>query len=122
MRFNRWAVGPVGPWRTRARSVVEERRNDRMDDAAVWAEERLGFRADEVQKDLLARGGHRLILNCTRQWGKSTVTAAKAVHTAYSHAGMETTRFRWRYRMGRGLWGCRGRKARCAGFRRCRCW
>lgn len=43
----------------------------------------LGFEPDAVQRDLLERGGHRLILNCTRQWGKSTVTAAKAVQTAY---------------------------------------
>ena len=30
------------------------------------------------------------IVNCTRQWGKSTVTAAKAVHRAYSVAGSLT--------------------------------
>ena len=30
---------------------------------------------------------HRLIWDCTRQWGKSTVTAAKAVHRAWSRAG-----------------------------------
>ena len=28
----------------------------------------------------------RCLLNCTRQWGKSTVTAAKAVHQAYTEA------------------------------------
>jgi hypothetical protein len=52
-------------------------------DAADWAAARLGFEPDGVQRDLLSAGGRRLILNCTRQWGKSTVTAAKAVHTAY---------------------------------------
>jgi hypothetical protein len=35
-------------------------------------------------------GGRRGIVNCTRQWGKSTVTAAKAVHRAYSVAGSLT--------------------------------
>ncbi len=29
----------------------------------------------------------RGLLNCSRQWGKSTVTAIKAVHQAYFHAG-----------------------------------
>jgi hypothetical protein len=50
----------------------------------------LGFSPDAVQKDLLERGGHRLILNCTRQWGKSTVTAAKAVQTAHTREGSLT--------------------------------
>ncbi len=49
-----------------------------------------GFEPDTVQRDLLERGGHRLILNCTRQWGKSTVTAAKAVETAQGQAGSLT--------------------------------
>src|SRR6476619_6439623 len=53
-------------------------------------ESRIGFHADAVQRDVLWRGGSRLILNCTRQWGKSTVTAAKAVHTAYSRPGSLT--------------------------------
>ena len=29
----------------------------------------------------------RGILNCTRQWGKSTMAAAKAVHRAYTRPG-----------------------------------
>jgi hypothetical protein len=52
-------------------------------DAAAFARERLGFTPDERQKAWLSRPIHRGILNCTRQWGKSTVTAAKAVHHAY---------------------------------------
>ena len=31
-----------------------------------------------------------MVMNCTRQWGKSTVTAAKAVHQAYTEAGSLT--------------------------------
>lgn len=58
-----------------------------MPDAAVWARERLGFEADENQRELLSAGGHRVIVNCTRQWGKSTVAAAKAVHHAFFRAG-----------------------------------
>jgi hypothetical protein len=30
------------------------------------------------------------VLNCSRQWGKSTITAAKAVHQAYTEAGSLT--------------------------------
>lgn len=32
----------------------------------------------------------RGVLNCTRQWGKSTITAAKAVHHAWTHIGSLT--------------------------------
>ena len=47
-----------------------------------WVRERLGFQADAAQSRVLASGSRRGILNCTRQWGKSTVTAAMAVHHA----------------------------------------
>ena len=43
---------------------------------------RLGFDPNPLQESVL-RGGRRGIVNCTRQWGKSTVAAAKAVHRAY---------------------------------------
>jgi hypothetical protein len=36
---------------------------------------------------VLQSNAKRGILNCSRQWGKSTVTAAKAVHRAYTRAG-----------------------------------
>jgi hypothetical protein len=58
-------------------------------DAVAFARERLGFEPDAKQEAVL-RGGRRGIVNCTRQWGKSTVTAAKAVHRAYSVAGSLT--------------------------------
>jgi hypothetical protein len=45
---------------------------------------------DPAQERVLASGSHRGILNCTRQWGKSTVTAAKAVHRAYTEGGSLT--------------------------------
>jgi hypothetical protein len=34
--------------------------------------------------------GRRVLLNCTRQWGKSTVTAAKAVHRGWTVEGSLT--------------------------------
>jgi hypothetical protein len=47
-----------------------------------WVHLKLGFEPDEMQRRLLDLDGKRVILNCSRQWGKSTVTAAKAVHHA----------------------------------------
>ena len=35
-----------------------------------------------LQERVLTTESRRVVLNCTRQWGKSTVTAAKAVHQA----------------------------------------
>jgi hypothetical protein len=52
-------------------------------DAAAFARERLGLHVDERQAAVLRSGAKRGILNCSRQWGKSTITAAKAVHRAY---------------------------------------
>jgi hypothetical protein len=58
-------------------------------DIVAFAREKLGFDPDAKQ-EMVLRGGRRGIVNCTRQWGKSTVTAAKAVHRAYSVAGSLT--------------------------------
>jgi hypothetical protein len=55
-------------------------------DAADWARRKLSFSPDAVQEQVLKTQGRRLVMNCTRQWGKSTVTAAKAVHQAYTEA------------------------------------
>src|ERR1035441_8738549 len=88
-------------------------------DAAEWVRERLELAVDSLQERVLRTTNKRGILNCSRQWGKSTITAAKAVHQAYHTA--ETTRSRWNCRTGRGLWGCPGRKRRFAGSRRSRC-
>ena len=57
--------------------------------AGIWefARHRLGFEADERQRAVLESRAKRGILNCTRQWGKSTVAAVKAVHRAWTEAG-----------------------------------
>ncbi len=52
-------------------------------DAAEFAKTRLGFDADEPQRAMLLSKTKRAILNCTRQWGKSSVAAAKAVYRAF---------------------------------------
>jgi Terminase large subunit, T4likevirus-type, N-terminal len=49
-----------------------------------FARGRLGFEPDEQQARVLSSVSKRGILNCTRQWGKSTVAAIKAVHRAYT--------------------------------------
>ncbi len=49
-----------------------------------WVTAKLGFEPDQAQKQVLTAESRRGLLNCTRQWGKSTITAAKAVHQAYT--------------------------------------
>ena len=56
-------------------------------DALEFAVKHLGFQPDPVQQRLLREASHRVILNCTRQWGKSTVAAIKALHHALTHPG-----------------------------------
>jgi hypothetical protein len=49
----------------------------------------LGFRADEKQQIVLSSNARRMLLCCSRQWGKSTVTALAAVHRALFYAESE---------------------------------
>lgn len=53
-------------------------------EACAFAQNTLGFTPDSHQTRVLQCEAPRVILNCTRQWGKSTVCAAKAVHLAFS--------------------------------------
>jgi hypothetical protein len=53
-------------------------------DEVEFARQRLGFFPDERQAEVLRSPAKRGILNCTRQWGKSSVIAAKALHRASS--------------------------------------
>jgi len=53
-------------------------------DPIAFARHRLGFIADPQQQRVLRPGAKRGLLNCTRQWGKSTVIAIKAVHHAFT--------------------------------------
>src|ERR1700728_1915188 len=54
----------------------------RVPDAVEFARTRLGLEPDEPQAAVLRSTSRRGILNCTRQWGKSTVSVAKALHRA----------------------------------------
>lgn len=52
-------------------------------DAAAFARDVLGFQPDPTQTAVLNSATARGILCCSRQWGKSTTTAAKAVHHSW---------------------------------------
>ena len=52
-------------------------------DPVAFARERLRFLPDPTQSIVLASRSKQVILNCTRQWGKSTLTAAQAIFTAW---------------------------------------
>ncbi|MGB9793341.1 MAG: terminase large subunit domain-containing protein [Desulfofundulus sp.] len=51
-------------------------------DPAIFARKALGFNPDPWQERVLRWSGKRLLLNCSRQSGKSTVTAILALHRA----------------------------------------
>jgi hypothetical protein len=75
--LKRWPLGPA---------ELNERRRARpaVPDAVEFARAKLGIEPDEKQAEVLLSDAKRGILNCTRQWGKSTIAAAKAVHRAYT--------------------------------------
>ena len=58
-----------------------------LPNAIDFARQSLGFEPDARQKEVLSSKAKRGILNCTRQWGKSTVAAIKALHTAQAKPG-----------------------------------
>jgi hypothetical protein len=74
--LKKWPVGPRG--------IPVKRKPAPETDPVEFARVRLGFEPDERQAEVLRSEAKQGILNCTRQWGKSTVSAAKAVHRAYT--------------------------------------
>ena len=52
-------------------------------DPVAFAAELLDFAADDWQADVLRSSGQNILLNCSRQAGKSTTTAVIALHEAY---------------------------------------
>lgn len=55
-------------------------------DPVAYARE-VGIAADEAQSRLLRSSSKRILLCCTRQWGKSTTTAIRAAHRATYRPG-----------------------------------
>src|SRR5579859_4030024 len=78
-------MGPLR-WRAKAGPVRRSRQEKKIPDVVEFTRKWLKFPADELQA-LVLRGGRRVIVNCARQWGKSTVAAAKAVYRAFSRPG-----------------------------------
>jgi hypothetical protein len=73
-------------WDINERTPTTPRRRRREEGAsgtAEWVRDKLGFPPDPLQARVLETKAKRVVLNCSRQWGKSTVTATKAVHQAY---------------------------------------
>ena len=84
-----WKRKATGSFGSKTRLACPKPEAIEAGDAVAFAREKLGFNPDEKQMAML-RGGKRGILNCSRQWGKSTVAAAKAVHRAYWESGSQT--------------------------------
>ncbi len=57
-------------------------------DPVSFARQALGFTPDEWQSRVLRWTGQRLLMNCSRQSGKSTITAIKALHRALYEPGV----------------------------------
>jgi hypothetical protein len=57
-------------------------------DAALFARDRLGFRPDSWQEQLLRSTSRWILLNCCRQSGKSTTTAIVGLHQAVYDPGL----------------------------------
>jgi len=56
-------------------------------DPVLWAAEALGLEADPWQADVLRSDAKKILLCCSRQSGKSTITSALALHTAIYRPG-----------------------------------
>ena len=56
-------------------------------DPALWVKDRLGLSLDPWQTEVMRSTSPRILLNCSRQSGKSTVSAALALWTAIYRPG-----------------------------------
>jgi hypothetical protein len=69
-------------WEPVRRDRGDKERKEETECASEWTKRRLELAVDALQALVLDTKSRRGILNCSRQWGKSTVTAAKAIHHA----------------------------------------
>ena len=58
-----------------------------MADRAAFAREMLRFEPEPLQEVALRSWARRMILNCNRQWGKSSVAAIRVLHRAWFWPG-----------------------------------
>jgi hypothetical protein len=70
-----------------ARRGNKKARREEPPGATEFAVSRLRFQPDERQRLVLESNSPRGILNCSRQWGKSTVAMVKAIHKAATQPG-----------------------------------
>ena len=56
-------------------------------DPVAWCRGALGLEPDPWQAEVLRSPSKRILLNCSRQAGKSTITSAMALHTATYRPG-----------------------------------
>jgi len=54
---------------------------------SLWAKDALGFDTDESQRQILDSDNKRIIINCHRQWGKSTISSILCLHRALFFPG-----------------------------------
>src|SRR5581483_8698615 len=64
-----------------ARNLIERKHSDEARDAVALAR-RAGLEPDQWQADVLRSQAQQMILLCSRQAGKSTVTSLLALHQA----------------------------------------
>jgi hypothetical protein len=81
-----WTIGRERRHRLKPGPLPRLKPGLQQPDVVEFARTRLDFWPDRRQEELLRSGVKRGLVNCTRQWGKSTVAALMAVHRAHYHA------------------------------------
>ena len=82
-------------WRNRIPAPIPESDNtpapevcpEEPKSVSEWAVEELLFTPSEKQAEVLNTAANKLIVNCSRQWGKTTTIAIKALHYALHNPG-----------------------------------
>ena len=69
------------------RAVFRQATDEPALDIVRFFTERLGITPEARQADVLQCASKRVIVNCSRQWGKSTMAAGKALHLACVRPG-----------------------------------
>ncbi len=78
-------LGVLQTWDDKA--VFNQATEERSLDIVRFFTERLGILPEARQAEVLRCEAKRVIVNCSRQWGKSTLAAGKALHRAYTKPG-----------------------------------
>jgi len=69
----------------------KQQENPQSSSPVSWAIQHLNFIADPQHAQVLDSSHRRIIVNCCRQWGKSTTAAVRALHHALHNSNSETT-------------------------------